>query len=266
MPAKILTSIHGKLLGLGHRKQLIAPNGILIGDENGQCAVPSPVHCAIFDDFLQGFNTGTWLATEGTDSATSAAAVVSTGIGGVLRLTTGDAGTGYAADAEQITQNGTFWRASEGGLIIEAKVSLSQITEDYFFFGLTDTTALEAPVVSAGSGNTVTTNATDGVGFMFDTRMTTDNWWLVGVANDVDATPQNSTFAPVVNTYETLRIEVDTAGVAVFFRNGVQVGTAMTGAVRPSIALTPVITASKLSTATSITADIDYVMVSKRRV
>lgn len=265
MPAKILTSIHGKLLGLGHRKQLIAPNGLLIGDDSGQTAVPSPIHNVIFDDFLQGFNTGTWLATEGTDSATSAAAVVSTGIGGVLRLTTGDAGTGYATDAEQITQNGTFWRAADNGLIIEARVSLSQITEDYFFLGFTDTTALEAPIISAGSGNTITTNATDAVGFMFDTRMSTDNWWLVGVANDVDATAQNSTFAPVVNTYEVLRIEIDTAGVAVFFRNGVQVGTAMSGAIRPSIALTPIYAFSKLSTATSVTADVDYVGVSKRR-
>lgn len=262
---RILTSIHGRKLGLTHDQHLMAPGGIIIGEHGEQSRVPSVIDNVIFDDFLEGFSTGTWLATEGTDSATSSAAILAGGIGGVLRLTTGDAGTGYAADAEQITQNGLYWQATDGGLVFETRVKLSQITEDYVFIGFTDTTALEAPIISAGSANTITTNASDAVGVMFDTRMTTDNWWLVGVAADVDATLQNSGFAPVAATYETWRIEVSAAGIAVFFRNGVQVGTAMTGAITPATDITPIVTASKLSTATSITLDVDYIHVAKTR-
>ena len=54
-------------------------------------------------------------------------------------------------------------------------------------------------IVSVKS-NGITTNATDGLGFFFDTSMTDDAWWISGVANDVDAVHQNTTFAPVIAT------------------------------------------------------------------
>jgi len=125
--------------------------------------------------------------------------------------------------------------------------------------------SFEAPIVSAASANTLTSNATDAVGFMFDTRMTTDNWWLVGVATDVDATHQDTGFAPVADTFATFRIEVTSAGVAKFFYNGAPVGTAMTGAVTPAADLTPTVAVSKTSVAASMTADLDYIHVSMTR-
>lgn len=267
MPSKILTSIHGRKFGLDHDGKLVAPAGISIGlpGHGIQNRVASVIDCAIFDDFLDGFDTGRWLATEGTDSATSSAAILAGGIGGVLRLTTGDAGTGYAADAEQITQNHLMWQASEGRLAFEIKMKMSQITEVYGFFGFTDTVALEAPIISAASADTLTTNASDAVGFMFDTRMTTDNFWLTGVKADVDATAQNSGFAPVADTYVTLRVEVDTSGNATFYRNGIQVGTRMANAITAATDITPIFTFSKLSTTTSATLDVDYVHVAKLR-
>lgn len=263
---KQLTSIRGRDLGLTHDRHAIVRNGLVIGEPGSQNRVPSVKDCVLFDDFLNGFSTATWLATEGTDSATSGAAILAGGIGGVLRLTTGDAGTGYAADAEQITQNGLYWQASNGTLAFETRVKLSQITEAYVFLGFTDLTTIEAPITSAGAANTLTTNASDAVGFMFDTRMATDDWWLVGVAANVDATAQDTGYAPVADTYETFRVEVTTAGVATFYRNGLQVGTAMSGALTAATDLTPVFTVSKLSTATSITMDVDYVSVEMTRV
>lgn len=267
MPSKILTSIHGRKLGLDHDGKVLAPAGMTIGQPGVgiQNRIASVIDCAIFDDFLDGFNTSRWLATEGTDSATSAAAILAGGIGGVLRLTTGDAGTGYAADAEQITQNHLMWQASEGGLAFETKLKMSQITEVYGFFGFTDTTALEAPITSAGSGNTLTTNASDAVGFMFDTRMTTDTWWLTGVKANADATAESSGFSPVADTYVTLRVEVDSSGNAVFYHNGIQVGVKMSNAITAATDITPIFTFSKLSTATSVTLDVDYVHVAKLR-
>lgn len=265
--SQILTSIHGRRLGLDHEQKLVAPKGILTGAHGNQIALPSPDDVVLFDDFTQGFNTTIWQAVEGTDSATSAAAILSGGIGGVLRLTTGDAGTGYAADAEQITQHALMWQASNGNLVFEARVKLSAITTCYAFLGFTDTVAaaLEAPIESAGSANTLTTNAADAVGFMFDTRMTDDNWWLTGVAGNTDAVAQNSGFAPVAGTYETLRVEVTPDGDAVFYRNGRQVGTLMSDAITAATDLTPVFTVSKTSVTASMTMDVDYVYVGMKR-
>lgn len=265
--ARILTSLHGRLLGLGHRKELIAPEGVVSGRHGKQIHAPAPSVVSFLDDFTRGLDTNTWLATEGTDSATSAAATLSGGIGGVLRLTTGDAGTGLAADTEQLTQKELMWQASNGGLAAEFRLKLSAITTCYVFIGFTDTVAaaLEAPIESAASANTLTSNASNAVGVMFDTRMSTDNWWLVGVKADVDATAQNSGFAPVADTYETWRIEVDTSGNATFYRNGVSVGTVMSNAITAATDLTLVMTASKTSVAASMTVDIDYVHASMLR-
>src|SRR3546814_10505320 len=63
--------------------------------------MPNPNKVGLFDDFLGDTLDSRWNFAEGTDAATSAAALT-TGAGGILLLTTGDAGTGYAADAEQM--------------------------------------------------------------------------------------------------------------------------------------------------------------------
>lgn len=265
--SRILKSVVGRMLGLDHNKALIVPKGLISGEHGKQLAAPAPNKVVLFDDFTNGFNTGTWLATEGSDAVTSNAAILSGGIGGVLRLTTGDAGTGLVADTEQITQNSLMWQASNGGLVFQTRVKLSAITDCYVFLGFTDTVAaaLEAPIMSAGSANTLTTNATDAVGFMFDTRMTADTWWAVGVDTDVDATAYNTTYAPVADKYETFRIELDTSGNATFFRNGLQVGPVMSNAVAPGTDLTAVVTVSKTAFAVSMTMDVDYIHVAMDR-
>lgn len=262
--AQILKSLHGSQLGFGSDGQLICPGGFQSGSHGSQMFSPSPSKVVFFDDFLGDVILDQWNLVEGTDSATSDAAILAGGIGGVLRITTGDAGTGLAADMPQLTQ-ALQWQASNGGLTFQARMKLSAITTCYAFIGFTDLVTLEAPIISAASADTFTTNATDAVGFMFDTRMTTDTWWLTGVANDVDATMQNSGFAPVADTYATFRIEVSATGVATFFYNGKQVGTAMTGALTAATDLTPTIAVGKTSVAASMSADLDYVYVAMTR-
>lgn len=272
--AQILTSIHGRKAGLtaeganGAHKgkaRFMAPGGFVAGEHGNQFDIASPSKIVMFDDFVGDVIADQWDAQEGTDSATSASAILAGGIGGVLRITTGDAGTGLAADMVQITQ-ALQWQASNGGLVFQTRLKLSAITTCYVFVGFTDLAAsLEAPIESAASANTLTSNATDAVGFMFDTRMSTDNWWLVGVAGNTDATAQNVGSAPVADDYETLRIEVSATGAATFFRNGLQVGTAMAGAVTAATDLTPTVNVSKTSVAASMTADFDYVHVAMNR-
>ena len=229
-------------------------------------AYASASKVAVFDDFLGDVLADQWNYVEGTDSATADGAILAGGVGGVLRLTSGDAGTGLAADLCSLNSS-LQWKASNGGLIAEARVKASAITAgSYYFFGFTDTLSLEAPVESAASANTLTSNATDAVGIMFDTRMTADNFWAVGVKADVDATAQDLEVAPVAATYVTLKVEVTALGKAIFFVDGQQVGSVMENAVTPGTALTPVLCCGKTSVAASHTLDADFVNVSMNRV
>jgi hypothetical protein len=262
-------SLYSNLSGFKHShgrstKVLVSDGGFEFGSIGKSRRFGGPKTVEFFDDFVGDVIADQWNVVEGTDSATSDAAILAGGIGGVLRVTTGDAGTGLAADMIQLTQ-ALQWQASNGGLRCEARFKLSAITTCYVFFGFTDLVTLEAPVISASSANTITTNASDAVGFMFDTNMSTDNWWLVGVANNTDATAQNMGSAPVADTYAVFAIEIDAAGVATFFYNGVAVGTKMTGAVTPGTDLTPTLAVGKLSVAASMTLDLDYFHVSMDR-
>lgn len=219
-----------------------------------------------FDDFLGDVLRDEWSVVEGADTGTSDA-VVTNAIGGTVRLTTGDsATTTWAGNGIQLTHGAFYnWKAANGGLYLEARVKIDDITTAGFFVGFTDLGTYEAPIISAGSGNTITTNATDAVGFLFDTNMTADNIWLVGVANNTDATAQNTGTAPVAATYITLRVEVSSGGVASFFINDLPVGTQMTGAVTTTVALTPTIAATSL-VAASRNLDVDYIDVGMDRV
>lgn len=266
--SKILTSLHGMLLGLSpananNKRKLVAP-GLVTGYHGNQRTLGGPDTVAYFQDFLGKATLPAEITLlEGTDSATTDAAVVTFGLGGALRMTTGDAGTGVGADAVQIVWERQWW-AANGNLCMQARVKLSAITTCLCYIGFTDSLTLEAPFISASSGNTITPQATDAVGFLFDTRMTADTWWLVGIANDVAPTPVNTGLAPVAAIYATFRVELTAAGAASFYYNGVQVGS-MTSSVTPSITLTPTIIAAKSSVAASMTCDVDYVEVSMDR-
>lgn len=262
--SKIRTSILGRLLGLNHANRLQCPGGFLSGDHGNQIYLESPQMVTLFDDFTgKALDSNKWLAVEGTDSATSDAAILAGGIGGVLRLTTGDAGTGLAADLEQIV-TALAWQASNG-LAAQCRVKLSRLTNAYFFFGFTDKLTLEGPIVSAASGNTITSNANNAVGFLFDSRMTSQTVFLVGSAANVDATVQNSGVSLTADRYVTLRLEINSSGEATFFINGRQYGTRMSGAITPATDLTPYIGVSNTSGVASFTADVDYIAVNMLR-
>lgn len=213
-----------------------------------------------FTDFLGPTLTTQLAVIAGSDSPAGGA--INPAIDGTLRLTTGDSNASLAADGVQVSGS-LNWRASNGGLTLTARLQISAIVAVQLFVGFTDqVSALEMPVTLTNT--TFSTVATDAVGFLFDTNATTDTIRLVGVANDVDATMQDTSNAWAANTYTVFKIEVEASGVAKFFINGVMVGTAMTGAVTPSVALTPVVAARSLA-ANSKTVDVDYLRVSMTR-
>lgn len=260
----IVTSKHGRRLGLGANSELIATGGLVVGDFGAQIVFPSPRHVALFDDFTGDVVADQWNYAEGSDTTTADGAIQE-GVNGVFLLTSGDSAGSVAADGA-LLNSALSWKASQDELRFVARVKLASIASVSCFIGFTDTKALEQPIYSAASSNTLTSDATDAVGWMFDTSMASANWWLTGVKADTDASAQNSAVAPAADSYETLGIAVDAYGTAKFFRNGVPVGDAMANAVSPSVALTPAFFIRPRSAVAGKTLSIDWVNVSALRV
>lgn len=217
------------------------------------------------DDFLgdeiAGFH---WQTMVGSDAECRNFTVLADQPGGMLRGTTGDdVGATMAINGIQLHSH-LNWRADRGCLVWEGRVKMSAITAVAVFVGLTDQrSALEMPF-TLGAGDVLTSNASDAVGVLFDTGADTDNWWLVGVAADVDAVKQNTAGAPVADTFETWRIEVGATGIATFYRNGVVIGATMNGSLTPATPLTPVVAAFARGAA-SRTVEVDELIVQAMR-
>jgi hypothetical protein len=258
----IRVSLHGSGpsgFGLTKDGDVVSRNRLIAPYDNSKRVV-------FFDDFFGDVIADQWSVVEGADTTTSDAAVVS-GINGICRLTTGDSATlTYAGNGIGITFGAFYnFKAEDGGLSFEARLKLSAITTVKLFVGFTDLGTFEAPIEGSGTANGITTNASDAVGIIFDTSMTTANFWGVGVKADTDATALNLGVAPVADTFVILKIEVDKDGAAKFFVNGQgRGGGVMSNAVTKTVGLTPAVYATSLVAATR-TIDVDYVDVRKDR-
>jgi hypothetical protein len=242
----------------------------LSGEHGSQFALINPDRVIMFDDFLGDVVADEWNFVEGSDHTTSDGAIVES-VNGVFRLTGGDSAGTVAADAAELN-SALGWKANQGGLTFEARIKLASIASVSCFIGFTDTKSLEQAIYASGTADGITTDATDAVGVFFDTAMATDNWWLAGVANDVDAATQDTKLVPVAAVYETFRIVIDIYGTATFYRasaaepaNFKQIGTPMVGAVTPTVALTPSLLIRPKSAVAGKTMDIDYVKVTANR-
>jgi hypothetical protein len=220
----------------------------------------------VFDDFYGDVIADQWSAAKGSDGQGIIATVVSGAAGGVVRLTSGDVGTGTAADGSVLTHS-LNWKANQGGLYMEARLKLNtSVASVCVNIGFTDvlaTTTLEAPFTV--SGTTITSAATDAACLVFDTAQTTDIFNLIGVKNNTDTalTATSNSFAPTADTYATYGIYIDTAGSATAFINGAKVAT-VANAVTATVALTPVISIETRTTAIK-EVDIDYIFVNALR-
>ena len=173
--------------------------------------------------------------------------------------------------------SGLNYRASDNGLVMEAGVSITSLANCAVFVGWTDTTSIEMPFTV--SGTTITSNATDAVGLLFDSAATAStSWQAVGVKNDSDTalTTVNSAFSPTAGAtnFQNIRVQIDTNGYAYFFVNGNQVAvqnitsstgqTGLANAVTTSVALTPVV-CIRTNTGAAKTATVDYMYAQKGR-
>jgi hypothetical protein len=224
-------------------------------------SVSSPENFAIFDDFDGDVIKDQWSSTAGSDSPAAAAALVES-VDGLCAMVTGDSNASLAADGVIFTSF-LNWKVDKG-LVFEAKVKVSAITNVQLFVGLTDRRdAIEMPVTL--STVTYSTVATDAVGFLFDTAATTDTIRCVSVANDVDGTHVDSGLAYVADTFKILRIEIDRTFNAYFYIDGVLVGTIL-AAMRAAIPLAICICARAAGDTTPKTVSWDYIGAARPRI
>lgn len=224
----------------------------------------------VFDDFLyqNGFTVADkpWILTSGTDPQALDPDVPATQqTGGVILLTSGDAGTGVAADGSQMFLAIPV-RADAGGVVFETRLHINTaVTDVVVNAGFTDQNSAVELAATLTAGDAVTFVATDAVVFVYDTTAATDEWFSAGVENGVAATGNGATgTAPVADTYQTLRLELAADGTAAtFFIDGTQVDQ-ITNAVTETVDLYATICISSNNAATH-TADVDYIYVASNR-
>lgn len=215
------------------------------------------------DDFLGDTLDTKYSGAKGAD-AQAVVPTINSQVNGVVRLTSGDVGDTFANDGSSLTHE-LNWKANQGNLMFQARIKpVSSVANVSYFIGFSDSLAtgtLEAPFTLATT--TFTSNATDAVGFVYDTAATTATWRCVGVKADTDATSINTSVVPVADTSAWLEIYVDSSGNATFYIDGESYGT-IANAVTATVALTPIATVVTRTTA-SKSLDIDYLRVSADR-
>lgn len=220
-----------------------------------------------FDDFVdQGITEAEspYVLNAGSDDAAIDPAI-NAQVGGVLRVTAGDGDGTAAVDGSQVVLALPV-QASKSSLAFECRLNITDVSECSVFVGFTDSTSLEEPM--SVSGTTLTTNATDAVGFVYDPAMTTDEWWLAGVDDDTDATGSGTTsVAPEDGEYQVFRVEVSADGQTAYgYIDGTLVGTLTANAVDPDTNVYFTVFANGTgSNSAAATVDVDYIVVEHAR-
>lgn len=218
-----------------------------------------------FEDFVGAALNGAWAGTTENSGTAAIAAGREDGQVGLV--------TGTTSGNRSVLTLDLNYRSDHGGpMVMEAGVTCAALTNVSIFVGWTDNAGLEFPI--AISGTTLTTNATDAVGFLFSTAATAaTKWQIVSVAGDVDgALTTVNTNLPVATTFQSFRVEVNPDGTAYFFIDGVQVGigtsltrtTGRNAAITKTVLMTPIV-AVRTETTAAKTVYVDYGYVQKGR-
>ena len=220
-----------------------------------------------FADFLNGVVDADFSSTRGSDNTGEVATIVSNTAGGEITIKSATADTGtHSAVCTTLTLDTLNWRADQGGLVMEARLKIDDISEAVIFVGFTDviSTTVELPIFKTLGADTIDSDAADACGIGYDIDGTTDEWYHAGVDTDTDTAATHSGSAPVDDTYVILRVEVSSAGAVRGYVDGVAIGAATASSVTPTVALTPIIVIGNRS-ANQVIATIDYFWVQANR-
>jgi len=242
--------------GSGHTGSRVST--VALGRLNDEDAPINPAVKEFSDDFIgRVLDASKWRTHKGSSSAAVLPDLFPAPEGKV-RLTTGnDAGGTVPLNGSQLSA-GTIVRADFGQITSRFRLYMSATTDVAVFVGFTDQSSVLEMPFTLGGGNALTANASNAVGVLFDTAADADNWWLVGVKNDVKATAQNIGSAPTAGLYEYWDIIIEMNGSAQFYRNGQKVGAVMVGAVQPNANLVPAVVAFSRGSA-SRNIDVDQI-------
>lgn len=223
-----------------------------------------------FDDFI-----GTWLisdagpadhwsSTGGSGAGTEAATTVADSINGEITLKSSSADDTHAANCTALTGINVGYKANQGGLSMEARIKIDDISEAVLFVGFTDTisTTVELPLFLTTTA--IDSDAANAVGVGYDVDGTTKQFFHGGVKAGTDTTPAYSGSAPVDATYFTVRVEVSATGSVQGFIDGKAIGPEVANAVTITTALTPAVIIGNRS-ANQVIATIDYVWTQQNR-
>ena len=180
-----------------------------------------PKKVILDDHFLTGTTSYLgWLERE-TNGGTIAAG---TGMGGDITMTT-DGSDDCCAEFYRVAH---FSASKNCGM--EARIKLNTITFAGINVGFVDAVhAVNDQInfeITAAAATLVNGRATDGAAFVFDTDGSVDVWYCCAVDSDVEGTPVAAigTLAPVADTYARLGVQLNSAGGATFYYNGIAVG------------------------------------------
>ena len=215
-----------------------------------------------YDDFLGDLLLDEYIAT--ATGGTGNAVALSIGQGGRVEIKTSSADGAISANGSSICLGALNWRADQGGLVMETRLQVDDITSVMFFVGFTDVlgSTVEAPIFLVTTA--IASDATDACGVGFDTDGTTAQFFHGGVKADTDTAPAYSGTAPVNATYVTIRVEVSSAGAVRGFINGTAIGAAVAAAVTTTAPLCPIIFCANRS-ASVRNILVDYVWVQANR-
>ncbi len=226
----------------------------------------------LFDDFLgDTFNLDLWTDGEGADTtgAVGPAIVAAEANGAFLAVSGDDDNAAGSADTSGTTGAELNWLADNGGLVMEARIKVNDITNCAFFVGFTDAVladgSMEAPIEASGSGDVITAEAEDAAGIIFDTDFATSGAFinLGSVIATAVTTVVPSATSPVNDVYLTLRVTISSAGVLEGFINGTSIGT-IASAITTSDPLTPaVLVRGRTTVIRNLT--VDYIWVQQDR-
>lgn len=213
----------------------------------------------LFDDFLgDTYDTFKWSVPV---AANATAYAINVQANGVIRGTvTNNTSSDLASLVGEI-----IYRATAGGpLIFEARVALQTSLLQFLFVGLTgtkpSTTVTDIPMNT--NGGTFTTGHANAVGFMY-TGGTSGAavWQCAGVKANADTaiTAAATRFNPVLDTFQTLKIVLNTDGAASFYINGEIIKENLANAVTAATLLTPAICITDDGAAASLDVDLVHI-------
>ncbi len=223
-----------------------------------------------FDDFHGTWAIGDagpadhWSSTAGNGTSNQVATTVADSVNGEITLKS-------ASDDGAITANGTTftglslgYTADKGGLSMEARLKINDVSEAVLFVGFTDTisTTIELPIFLVAGD--IDSNAANACGVGYDVDGTIKQFFHGGVKANTDTVPAYSGSAPEDGVYFVVRVDVSADGAVQGFIDGKAIGPAVADAVTITTPLTPAIMLANRS-ANQVIATVDYVWTQQNR-